>query len=196
MALTRGLLKALGLTDEPIQEIIDAHRETVDGLKKEVEKYKEAAEKLPDVQKELDDLKKSGGDWQKKYDDEHKAFEEYKAGVDAKELAAKMHTAYRKLLTENKVGEKHIDSILKVTDFSGMKLKDDGTFENADKLTDAIKKDWAGFITETQVKGANVETPPKGNEGNQHKPGRAAELAKAYHEGLYGAMPSNNGNKE
>ena len=57
MALTRTLLKGLGLTEEQVGTIIEAHSETVNGLKEELGTYKAAAEKLPGVQKELDDLK-------------------------------------------------------------------------------------------------------------------------------------------
>lgn len=161
MALSRALLKGMNLTDEQVQAIIDAHRETVDGLKDEVAKYKEDAEKLPAVQKELDDLKKNGGDWQKKYEDEHNAFDAYKKAVEEKETTANLKAAYKKLLTDQQVGEKHIDSILRVTDFSTMKLKKDGTLEDADKLTEKIKSEWSGFITTAGTKGKTVDTPPE-----------------------------------
>ena len=60
MALTRKLLKGMGLTDEQMDTIIEAHSDTVDGLKGELSKYKADAEKLPGVQKELEDLKAKG----------------------------------------------------------------------------------------------------------------------------------------
>ena len=56
MALTRKLLKGMGLTDEQVDTIIEAHTDTVDGLKADIGKYKADAEKLPGIQKELDDL--------------------------------------------------------------------------------------------------------------------------------------------
>ncbi len=195
MALSRALLRGMGLTDEQVQVIIDAHRETVDGLKEEIEKqkteaekFREDAEKLADVQKELDGLKKDGGDWQKKFDDEHKAFEDYKKDIEQKETVAKIKEAYKALLKNSNVNEKHLDAVLRVTDISALKLKDDGTLENADKLTESIKKDWSDFITEDKKKGADVETPP-GNDGKEkRKPGRAGEIARQYHEGMYGAV--------
>ncbi len=68
MALTRKLLKGMGLTDEQVDTIIEAHTDTVDGLKADVSKYKSDAEKLPDVQKQLDDLKEAGdGGYKEKY---------------------------------------------------------------------------------------------------------------------------------
>ena len=60
MALTRKSLKAMGLTDEQVDSIIEMHTETVDGLKADIAKYKGDAEKLPGVQRKLDDLEPAG----------------------------------------------------------------------------------------------------------------------------------------
>lgn len=40
MAVTRKLLKGMGLTDEQLDTIIEAHTDTVDGLKEQVKVYK------------------------------------------------------------------------------------------------------------------------------------------------------------
>ena len=75
MALTRKLLKGMGLTDEQVDTIIEAHTDTVDGLKADVDKYKADAEKLPGVQKQLDDLKAAGdGGYKEKYDNSVDAY--------------------------------------------------------------------------------------------------------------------------
>lgn len=50
MALTRRMLKAMGISDEQVDEIIAAHTETVDALKEQRDAYKADAEKLADVQ--------------------------------------------------------------------------------------------------------------------------------------------------
>lgn len=55
MALTRKMLKAMGIGEEQIEEIIEAHTETVDGLKA----YKTDAEKLPGLQRQLDEALKA-----------------------------------------------------------------------------------------------------------------------------------------
>ena len=191
MALTRGMLKGMGLTEEQVSAIIEEHTNVTSALKDQIKEYKADAEKLPGVQKELDDLKKdtSASDWEKKYNDEHSAFETYKKDIADKETAAKVKSAYRKLLTECKVGEKHIDSILRVTDFSNMKLSEDGSLEGADKLKETIGSDWSGFISTKETKGSDVDTPPAGNNNpDSGKTGRAAQLAAKYHENLYGKM--------
>ena len=202
MALTRSMLKTMGLSEEQIETIISEHVTTVDGLKEqrdgfkkerdsareERDKFKDEADKIPDLKKEIDGLKKdhvSADDWKAKYEDEHQKFEDYKTDVADKEATAKVHAAYKKLLTECKVGDKHIDSILKVTDFKDLKLNDDGTFDNVDALKEQIGKDWSGFITSTGTRGAGVETPPAGGKGGSGS-SRAAELAAKYHENMYG----------
>lgn len=182
MALTRAFLKGLNLTEDQISAIIEAHTDTIDGIKKERDRYKADAEKLPDVQKELDDLKEA--DWKGKYEKEHSSFDDYKKDISKKELTAKIKAAYKKLLTGANVGESHHDSILKVTDFSSMKLNEDGTLADADKLSDTIKKDWSGFISTTRTEGAGAATPPDGEAGKSS--GRAAQLANRYHNGLFG----------
>lgn len=190
MALTRAMLKGMGLTEEQVGAIIEEHTATVDGLKDRMKQYKADAEKLPEIQKELDDLKKdtSASDWEKKYNDEHSAFEKYKNDISDKEKLERTKSAYKKLLAECKVGEKHHDSILRVTDFSGMKLTEDGSLDGADALKEKIGSDWSGFISTKETKGADVNTPPEGGGGNpdSKKTGRAAQLAAKYHENLYG----------
>ena len=73
MALTRKLLKSMGIEEDKIDQIIDAHAETVDGLKDKLKTAEADSEKLKAVQRELDDLKAKGDDpYKKKYEDAKK----------------------------------------------------------------------------------------------------------------------------
>ena len=161
MALSRSYLKSMGLSDEQVNSIIEAHSETVEGLKAERDKYKADADKLPEVQKQLDAL--TGEDWKGKFERERKDFADYKADVANKERLGKVKAAYRQVLEGIKVGKDHIDSIMEVTDFGKMKLGDDGKLEDVDNLTANAKQRWSGFITTQVTKGANVATPPSSN---------------------------------
>ena len=195
MALTRKMLKAMGIEEEKIEQIIDAHAETVDALKEERDTYKASAEELPRVRKELDDLKKSGGDWQKKYEDEHKNFEAYKNDQIAKETRASKEKAYRALLKDAGISEKRFDVIMKVTSLDGIELDKDGKIKDADKHTAAIKSDYADFIVTKSERGADVATPPA-NGGNHAartkeqilaiKDGAERRKAMAENPGLFG----------
>ena len=195
MALTRAMLKGMGLTEEQVSAIIEEHTNVTSALKDQVADYKEQitgfkekASELVKVQKELDDLKKDvqDNDWKGKYDKEHGDFERYKTDVEFKEKTAKIKAAYKKLLAECKVGEKHIDSIMRVTDFNGMKLGEDDVLEGAEDLKKKIGSDWSGFITTQGTQGADVSTPPAGGKSGKGGTGRAAELAAKYHDNLYG----------
>ena len=69
----------MGIEEEKIDQIIEAHTETVDALKESRDTYKADAEKLPNVQKELDELRaKSNDGWKEKHDKVKKDFEDYK----------------------------------------------------------------------------------------------------------------------
>lgn len=165
MALTRKLLKGMGLTDEQVDTIIEAHTDTVDGLKTDIEKYKGDAEKLPGVQKELNDLKAAGdGGYKAKYEKEHSDFEKFKADQAAKETRVAKESAYRELLKAAGVSEKRIPAILKVTDLNAVELDGDKV-KDADKITEGVKTEWADFIESSNTGGANTPTPPANNPG-------------------------------
>ena len=188
MAFTRKFLKSLGLNDDQVEAVIDAHTEVTDAQKATINELTEKAGKADELQKKVDEIA-NGEDWQKKFNDKDKEFKDYKASVESKEREAAVKAAYRELLVGEHVGERQIDAVLGVTDFKEMKLDKDGKLENADALKEAIKQKWSGFITTEQFKGANVPTPP-----NNPVPGgansRAAELAKRFHEQRYGKAPT------
>ena len=169
MALTRKMLKAMGIEEEKIEQIIEAHAETVDGLKTDLNKYKGDAEKLPGVQKELDELKAAGdGGFKEKYEKEHKDFEDFKKELKGKETREAKAKAFRDLLKEAGVSEKRIDTVLKCTDMDGIELLEDGNIKEADKHKENIKTEWADLIVQEQVINPNTPTPAK-NGGNGAK---------------------------
>lgn len=162
MALTRSMLKGMGLTEEQVSAIIDAHTETVDGLKDSLKAAKADADKLKAVQKELDDLKSTNGDdYKARYEKEHADFDEYKKTVANEKATAEKRSLYRELLRECGVDAKRIDSVMKVADIDAAKVKD-GKIENVEDLTKSIKAEWSDFIATDSTRGANVQTPPQG----------------------------------
>lgn len=167
MALTRKMLKAMGIDEEKIDQIIDAHTETVDALKSERDSYKSDAEKLPEVQKKLDEMKtaaeKDGKDpYKVKYEAIKEEFTNFKNDIAAKETKAKKEEAYKALLKDAGVSEKRIETILKVTDLDKEALTEDGKFENASDLKKSIKTEWADFIVTSGKQGADTPNPPSG----------------------------------
>lgn len=182
MALTRKLLKSMGLTDEQIDSVIEAHSETVEGLKTQISNLKADADKLADIQKELDeanarkdykeDYEKAVQDldaYKAKYDKAAKDLADYKAEVAGKERLAAVKAAYKKLLAEKKVGDKYQDSVMNATDFSGMELDEGGALKDVDALKKDIDAKWSGFVVTTRKEGAHVDTPPANNNGKMSK---------------------------
>lgn len=165
MALTRRMLKAMGISDEQVDEIIAAHSETVDALKEQRDQYKADAEKLPEIQKQLDkansDLEAAGKDAYKvKYEALKEEYEGYKREQTEKETRSAKERAYRELLKAAGITEKRIDSVIRVSDLDGVELDDKGAIKDADKLTESIKTEWADFIPTTTTQGAQTATPP------------------------------------
>ena len=157
------MLKAMGIEDEKIDQIIDAHSETVDALKADRDTYKEDAAKLAAVQKELDALKAKGDDGYKaKYEAEKAAHDALKADIAAKETKKAKTDAYRELLKGANIDEKRIATILRAEapTIDKIELDADGKIKNAEQYTESIKSDWADFIVTQSAKGTNTATPP------------------------------------
>lgn len=198
MAFTRKMLKAMGIEDEKIDQIIEAHTDVTDALKKERDGYKADAEKLPEVQKLYDDLKKEVDDkgddsYKEKYEKEHKDFEDYKKSVDTEKLNAKKVAAYRDLLKKAGIKEKVIDLIVKGTTVDEIELDEKDGIKDADTKLEGIKTEYADYIVTTHDKGEDPETPPSGDggQGGGAKLSRAAQIAQKHNERLYGVKGEN-----
>ena len=161
MSLTRKMLKAMGIEEEKIDQIIEAHSETVDSLKADRDSYKEDAEKLKDVQKELDDLKAKGDDgWKEKHDRLKDEFDTYKKDVEAKETKAAKEAAYRAILKDANLSEKGIEKAIKYAEWDKIELEADGKLKDANDHIKAVREEWAEYVTTTTTTGAKTSTPP------------------------------------
>ena len=170
MSLTRKMLKAMGIEEEKIDQIIEAHSETVDSLKADRDSYKEDAEKLKDVQKELDDLKAKGDDgWKEKHDRLKEEFDQYKNDVQAKETKAAKEAAYRAILKDANLSEKGIEKAIKYAEWDKIELEADGKLKDANDHIRAAREEWAEYVTTTTTTGANTATPPANNGGKTGK---------------------------
>lgn len=170
MAITRKLLKGMGLTEEQQDTIIEAHTDTVNGLKADVDRYKADAEKLPGVQKELDALKGKGDDGYKaKYESEHEAFEDYKKTVDAEKMTAAKEKAVEVVLKKIGVSEKRLQSVAKLAKADGLldklELNEKGAIKDSDKLETSLKESYSDYIVTTSTQGANTANPPANSGG-------------------------------
>ena len=174
MALTRKFLAALGIESDKVDEIINAHAETVDGLKSERDGLKEKADKYDAVKSELDTAKQKLEDYSKedsykvKHDALKEEFDDYKKGVETEKSNTTKIGAYKGLLKEVGISDKHIDKVAKLVELDKIKLDKDGKIEGADDLKKSLKEEWADFIVKDGTQGAGTATPPA-NDGSGKK---------------------------
>ena len=171
MALTRKLLKGMGLTDEQVDTIIEAHTDTVDGLKADIGRYKADAEKLPGIQKELDDLKK-----------EKKDFQDFKDGVAAKESAAAKEKAARAYFQSKGIPAESMGLVIRgaKAEIDGLKL-DGESIKDTAALDGLLSGDYKGLIGKTTTTGTQTQTPPDTSGGAKSR----AEIYKKDDKGRY-----------
>ena len=164
MALTRKSLKAMGLTDEQVDSIIEMHTETVNGLKDALETAQSGAKELPALQKKVEQLesdleaaKKDG--WKEKHDTVKKEFDEYKAEQARKETRAAKEKAVRAYLEGKNVRDgnltiamRSLRTEIEAAELDGDKLKDTKPFD------ELLSGELSGLVTTTIERGA---PPPK-----------------------------------
>lgn len=170
MALTRKMLKAMGIEEEKIDQIIEAHTETTDALKNELNSYKEDAGKLKEVQRELNELKSAGNDdWKAKHDAVKKEYDDYKADLANKEILGNKKAAFAKIAKSKGItDEKLIELMSNSYDFSKEELDGD-KLKNEKSIGDYLATEYSGFISKGGKSGANVETPPANVGGKKTK---------------------------
>lgn len=164
MALTRKFLKAMGIEDEKIDQIIDAHIETVDGLKEQIATFKADAEKLPEVQKELDGLKADGGTYKTKYESEKAAHDALKADIAKKDAHAAKEAAVKAYFESKKITGKNLTIAMRGTAVDDIELDGDKIKDTAD-LDNLVNGDFASLVSTTETSGANTGNPMGGGSG-------------------------------
>lgn len=169
MAMTRKGLKAMGLTDEQIDSIIEMHTETVDGLKDKLKAAEDKANKLDDVQKELDDLKaKKDDNYKEKYDKEHADFEAYKKGVTEKEAKAAKEAAVKAFFESKNITGTNLAIAMRGArdEIAGVELDGD-KIKDTTALDALVGGEFAGLVVSKQRQGVNTPKPQSNNGGDK-----------------------------
>lgn len=165
MSLTRKLLKGMGLTEEQVDTIIEAHSETVNALKEERDAFKADAEKLPAVKSELAELKAKGDDgWKEKHDALKKQFDDFKKNITDKETRQAKENAVRAYFEKNGISGKNLDIAIRGSEKEISAIELDGeNIKDASALDNLVNGDFSGLVSTTTVKGAQTITPPTTN---------------------------------
>ena len=169
MGLSRKMLKGMGLTEEQIDTIVEAHSETVDGLKERLKAAEEKAGHADDIQKELDDLKAKGGaDYKSKYEKEHSDFEAFKSEVAAKETRAAKEKAAKAFFEGKNITGNNLAIALRGAkdEISGLELDDKGNIKDAKTLAALVDGEFASLVVKSSARGANTPNPPGNTPGS------------------------------
>ena len=181
MSLTRKSLKAMGLTDEQIDSVVEMHTETISGLKEKldsVENNVETVEKLKvDVEKyktELEDAKKTIADGEKykeMYENEKSEYEKYKNDITAKETQAAKESAVWNYLKDKGIPDKRKAAVMRgiKDEIAKKELKKKGKIKNTKVFDDLIGENgvYYDFIPRTEIVGANPQVPPPNANGKK-----------------------------
>ena len=188
MAFTRKYLASLGLENDKIDAIIEAHAEVTDALKADITKYKTEADKIPDLEKQVKEAEQHKADaekYKKDYEAEKSAHDKLKSDNAVQAETAKKTAALKKLLKDSGYHEKGLDKIVKYTDISSLELDENGNFKDAEKITADIEGEWGEYKGKTE-KFEHVPQNQPNNGGGSNQPSRAAQIAARVHENLYG----------
>lgn len=183
MAFSRKALKAMGLTEEQIDSLVELHSESLEGLKAERDTYKKEAEKLAEVQEkldtataDLDNFKKD--DYKAKYETEKAAFEKYKGEIEEKETSSKKTEALKSYLKEQGYSAKGIDKISKYGGYvASLELDENGGIKSADQLAKTIESEW-GEYKSNQGNSAYEPTAADGNGNSSFSSMSLADMMK------------------
>ena len=150
------------------EEICSKHSADMDAIKEERDNFKKDAETLAPLKKENEDLKKQieevdDGAYQKL----KKEFDDYKADVKAQAERAGKEEAFKEILKDAGIPEKHYAKIIKYSDIDGLELDDKGKVKDAKDMLKTIKEEWSDHIETGGQQGANTATPPKNTGGGK-----------------------------
>lgn len=148
--------------DAAAEYFCSAHKTDLDAIKEQRDTYKADAETLAAVQKELNDLKAAQNDgWKEKHDALKKQFDDYKAGITAKESKAAKTAAARAYYESKGITGKALDIAMRGSgsEIDALELED-GKIKDASTLEALVKGDFSGLVGQTRTEGAPTATPP------------------------------------
>lgn len=174
MALTRKMLKAMGIEEDKIEQIIEAHSESVDALKDRADEYKQKLAKLESVSDELEKLKKA--DVSDEYEKLKADFDKYKSEVEAKKTKTAKENAVREFFKSKNITGKNLEIAMRgcKDEISTIELEN-GKIKETKSLDELVSGDFAGLVAKTETQGIDVPTPPINKTETKEEPTTLAE---------------------
>lgn len=149
MALTRKMLKGMGLTDEQVDAIIEGHTESLNGVRQQQPAEPKPKEKEGSQSEEKDD-------WKAKY-------EALVHDNEVKEVRNKKAAALKALLDSEEctLSDKGKEKAIKYTSLDDIELDTAGKVKGGKKLIDSLHEEWADYVTTSETRGVSTT----GNDG-------------------------------
>lgn len=163
MSLTRKLLKSMGIEDEKVDQIIEAHTEVTDALKKELSEAQGWKAKHDEAAAALEKAR-GGEDWKAKYESARDEFDDYKRKVEAEKAEGRVKALVTEQLEGLGIGGSRAKTIVKAIDTSSIEVED-GKLKDPEKVKADLIESWGDLIPKTKVEGAKVDTPPANGGG-------------------------------
>lgn len=166
MAFSRKQLKAIGLTEEQVETVVDWHTETVNALKEERDTAKADADKLADIQKQLADaqekLKQADSDgYKKKFEEAQQKFEALEKSTKEEKTRNAKESKMREALKKAGFSENGINKVAKYGGYvDTIELDEKGEIKDADTFLNAAKSEWGEYIGKSENVGAEPANPP------------------------------------
>lgn len=172
MSLTRKALKAMGLTDEQIDSVIEMHTDTVSGLKDKLEaaenNSKDVEKLTAEVEKYKNELEKANKaiteseKYKEQYENTKSEYEKYKGEIAAKETKAVKEKAVREYYKSKGINDDNMSIAMRGSrsEIDAAELDEKGKIKDTKVFDELIKGDYAKLISHTEVKGVQTQVPP------------------------------------
>lgn len=162
MTMTRRQLKAMGLPQETIEQLIALHMETVDSLRQERDAWQEAAGERDTLRDERDRLLEQVTNLEaaaEQRDAVQQAFDTYRAEVERRERTQLTEQTLRDALLARGANALAVPLLLKAVPPEAAQVED-GRVTNAQELVEDVYRTYGAFFSRPERVGVPVLTPP------------------------------------
>lgn len=172
MSLTRKALKAMGLTDEQIDSVIEMHTDTISGLKDKLEvaenNSKDVEKLTAEVEKYKNELEKANKaiteseKYKEQYENTKSEYEKYKGEIAAKEMKTAKEKAVREYFKSKGINDDNMSIAMRGSrsEIDAMELDEKGKIKDTKVFDELIKGDYAKLISHTEIKGVQTQVLP------------------------------------
>lgn len=156
------------IPETAIKAIVTAIKTAVGNEYVEKERYKAKLteiDTLKEQQQTAEDNATTAEKWKDKYDNLKSEFDNYKQEQVKQAEHHEKEAAYKELLRDAGIPERHMSKILKYSDVDSVELDEHGKIKTAKELLKEIKEEWSDHIEQRNTQGAQTATPPANSGG-------------------------------